>query len=72
SPSGNGAKWAHDDARKAVGIAGGTVLEDVTLTIGSTMDKFGSAHPRENAEVRAAIASVVAELVKASDELVSV
>ncbi|AYJ49333.1 NAD(P)H-dependent oxidoreductase [Rhodococcus sp. P1Y] len=71
SPSGNGAKWAHDDARKAVGIAGGKVLDDVELTIGGTIDKFGSAHPRENVEVSADISNVVAELVKASDELVS-
>ncbi len=70
SPSGNGAKWAHDDTRKSVGIAGGKVLEDVVLTIGGTMDKFGSAHPRENAEVSAQIFAVVAELVKASHELV--
>lgn len=72
SPSGNGAKWAHDDARKAIGIAGGKVLEDVELTIGGTIDKFGTAHPRENAAVSAEIAGVVAELVKASNELVSV
>lgn len=72
SPSGNGAKWAHDDARKAIGIAGGKVLEDVELSIGGTIDKFGSAHPRENAEVAAEIAGVVAKLVDASNDLVSV
>ena len=71
SPSGNGAKWAHDDARKAVGIAGGKVLEDIELTIGGTIEKLGSAHPRENVEVAAEIAGVVVELVKASDELVA-
>ncbi|WP_072807367.1 NAD(P)H-dependent oxidoreductase [Rhodococcoides yunnanense] len=71
SPSGNGAKWAHDDARKAVGIAGGKVLKDVELAIGGTIDKFGTAHPSENSEVSAQISSVVAELVKASNELVS-
>ncbi|MGA9870807.1 MAG: NAD(P)H-dependent oxidoreductase [Rhodococcus sp. (in: high G+C Gram-positive bacteria)] len=70
SPSGNGAKWAHDDTRKAVGIAGGKVLEDVALVIGGTGDKFGSAHARENAEVSAEIGTLVAELVKASNELV--
>lgn len=70
SPSGNGAKWAHDDTRKAVGIAGGMVLEDVQLTIGGTADKFGDAHPRENAEVAGQVESVMAELVKASRELV--
>lgn len=72
SPSGNGAKWAHDDARKSASIAGGKVLEDVELTIGGTIDKFGTAHPRENPEVSAEISAVVAQLVKSSNELVSV
>ncbi|OZC43497.1 FMN reductase [Rhodococcus sp. WWJCD1] len=71
SPSGNGAKWAHEDTSKAVRIAGGSVLEDVQLSIGGTMDKFGSAHPSENAEVSGEIGHVVAELVKASNDLVS-
>lgn len=71
SPSGNGAKWAHEDTRKAVRIAGGSVLDDVQLSIGGTIDKFGSAHPRDNAQVAAEIGEVVAELVKASDALVS-
>lgn len=70
SPSGNGAKWAHDDTRKAVGIAGGSVLENVELSIGGTIDKFGSAHPRENSEVAAQVSAVVGALVKKSQELV--
>ena len=72
SPSGYGAKWAHEHARKAVGIAGGRVLEHVELTIGGTSDKFGAAHPRENAVVSAEISEVVAELVRASNELLAV
>ncbi|NLE81898.1 MAG: NAD(P)H-dependent oxidoreductase [Rhodococcus sp.] len=70
SPSGNGAQWAHEDTRKAARIAGGKVLEDVTLAIGKTIDKFGDAHPRDNAEVAGQIAKVVESLSAATKELV--
>ena len=56
--------------RKAVRIAGGKVVEDATLAIGGTIDKFGDRHPRENAEVSAQVAKVVADLVNATKELV--
>lgn len=70
SPSPNAAKWAHDDARKALGIAGGNVL-DAELSIGGTIQKFGDLHPRENAEVAQQVGAVVAALVEASKDLVS-
>ncbi|MGC0364712.1 NAD(P)H-dependent FMN reductase [Rhodococcus sp. 27YEA15] len=70
SPSGNGAKWAHEDTTKSVGVAGGKVLADSALVVGSTFDKFGTAHPRENAEVLAQVSKVVADLVDATKELV--
>ncbi|MFC9787854.1 NAD(P)H-dependent oxidoreductase [Rhodococcus sp. NPDC127528] len=71
SPSGNAAKWAHEDTRKAVGVAGGRVLEDVSLSIGATFEKFGEGHPSDNAEVAGQVAAVVAGLVSATGELVS-
>ncbi|WP_137873970.1 NADPH-dependent FMN reductase [Rhodococcus sp. Q] len=71
SPSGNAAKWAHEDTRKAVRIAGGEVLEDVSISIGGTIDKFGDKHPKENAEVAAQVGAVVAGLVAAVGELVN-
>ncbi|MFD4294540.1 NADPH-dependent FMN reductase [Rhodococcus sp. NPDC058505] len=71
SPSPNAAVWAHEDTRKAVRIAGGTVVEDVSISIGGTFDKFGDKHPSENAEVAADVAAVVAGLVAAAGELVS-
>jgi NAD(P)H-dependent FMN reductase len=71
SPSGNAAQWAHEDTRKAVRIAGGEVLEDVSISIGGTIDKFGDKHPKENAEVAAQVGGVVAGLVAAAGELVS-
>ncbi|MBM4469400.1 FMN reductase, partial [Rhodococcus hoagii] len=70
SPSPNAAKWAHDDARKALGIAGGNVLA-AELSIGGTIQKFGELHPRENAEVAQQVGGVVAALVEASKDLVS-
>lgn len=71
SPSGNAAQWAHEDTRKAVKIAGGAVLEDVSISIGGTIDKFGDKHPSENAEVAAQVAGVVAGLAAAAGELVN-
>ena len=66
SPSANGGKWAQEDTRKAVGIAGGRVVDNATLIVGGTGQKFGDLHPRENVEVSDLIAGVVTELVAAS------
>ncbi|MGW0040982.1 NAD(P)H-dependent oxidoreductase [Rhodococcus sp. NPDC003348] len=71
SPSGNAAQWAHEDTRKAVKIAGGSVLEDASISIGGTIDKFGDKHPSENAEVAGQVAAVVSGLVAAAGELVN-
>ena len=46
-------------------------MSKICLKYGGTIDKFGSAHPRENVEVAAEIADVVASLVKASNDLVA-
>ncbi|MFC4602380.1 NAD(P)H-dependent oxidoreductase [Rhodococcus kronopolitis] len=70
SPSANGAKWAHAEASKAVGIAGGKVVEDVALSIGASHEKFGDKHPSENAEVTAEVVKAVAHLVAATKDLV--
>eukprot|EP01133_Synstelium_polycarpum_P023527 gene23526-28193_t len=71
SPSGNGAKWAHEDTTKAVRIAGGKVVEDTALSIGGTGALFGELHPRENAEVLAQVSKVVSDLVDAGKQLVN-
>ncbi|RVW05354.1 NAD(P)H-dependent oxidoreductase [Rhodococcus xishaensis] len=70
SPSRNGAKWAHDDARKSLRVAGGTVV-DAELSIGSTSHKLGEQHPRENAEVAREVGELVRALVAASGQLVN-
>ena len=46
-----GGVWAHDEARKAVGIAGGKVIEDVKLAVPGSMVRFAELHPKDDAEV---------------------
>ncbi|KOV58986.1 MULTISPECIES: NAD(P)H-dependent oxidoreductase [Streptomyces] len=57
-----GGVWAQDEARKAVGIAGGKVLEDVKLSIPGSVTRFAETHPADDAEVVAQIAEVVTRL----------
>src|SRR5574340_176898 len=71
SPSQNGAKWALGDAEKVLGVAGGNVLTDVSLSVADTAAKFGDRHPRENVEVAAQIATVVAALATATTAVVN-
>jgi NAD(P)H-dependent FMN reductase len=54
-----GGVWAQDEARKAVGIAGGTVLEDVKLSIPGSVVRFAETHPVDDAEVAAQLTEVV-------------
>jgi NAD(P)H-dependent FMN reductase len=55
-----GGVWAHDETRKTFGIAGPRVVEDLKLSVpGKVLD---GKHPRENAEVAAAVADVVGKL----------
>ncbi|AOW92289.1 FMN reductase [Rhodococcus sp. WMMA185] len=70
SPSVNGGRWAHEDTRKTARIAGGNVLEDVTLAIGRTGEKFADGHPKENLEVAEQVAGVVISLADATRQLV--
>lgn len=46
-----GGVWAQDEARKAVGIAGAQVLEDVKLAVPGSMIRFAELHPKDDAEV---------------------
>ncbi|MUL80721.1 MULTISPECIES: NAD(P)H-dependent oxidoreductase [unclassified Mycolicibacterium] len=55
-----GGVWAHDETRKSFGIAGPRVVEDLKLSVPSkTLD---DKHPRENAEVAAALRDIVGKL----------
>jgi NAD(P)H-dependent FMN reductase len=56
-----GGVWAHDETRKTFGFAGPRIVEDLKLSVPfKTLD---GKHPRENAEVAAAVAEVVGKLV---------
>jgi NAD(P)H-dependent FMN reductase len=57
-----GGVWAQDETRKSVGIAGGNVLEDVTLSIPGSMVRFAETHPADDTEVAAQLTEVVARL----------
>lgn len=46
-----GGVWAQDEARKAAGIAGGVVVEDLRLAIPGSVTRFAEKHPYEDAEV---------------------
>ncbi|QTE02552.1 NAD(P)H-dependent oxidoreductase [Streptomyces cyanogenus] len=57
-----GGVWAQDEARKAVGIAGGKVIEDIKLSIPGSLTRFAETHPADDAEVAAQLTEVVARL----------
>ncbi|MFE9767681.1 NADPH-dependent FMN reductase [Streptomyces sp. NPDC005808] len=57
-----GGVWAQDEARKAVGIAGGTVLEDVKLSIPGSVTRFAETHPVDDAEVAGQLTEVITRL----------
>lgn len=54
-----GGVWAHDDARKSVGIAGGKVVEDVKLSIPGSLSRFAETHPAKDAEVAANLRGIM-------------
>jgi NAD(P)H-dependent FMN reductase len=60
-----GGVWAHDETRKSFGIAGPRVVEDLTLTVQGKV--FDGKHPRENADVAAALGDVVGKLAAEVD-----
>lgn len=62
-----GGVWAQDEARKAVGIAGATVLEDVKLSIPGSLVRFAETHPKDDAEVVRQVAAVL-EGIRAAAE----
>ncbi|MXM67405.1 FMN reductase [Streptomyces sp. HUCO-GS316] len=57
-----GGVWAQDEARKAVGIAGGKVIEDLKLSIPSSVVRFAETHPADDAEVVTQLTEVVTGL----------
>jgi NAD(P)H-dependent FMN reductase len=63
-----GGVWAHDDARKAAGIAGAKVVEDVKVAIPQSVVRFAETHPREDAEVVELVRGALTTLVAATSD----
>ena len=55
-----GGVWAHDETRKSFGIAGPRVVEAISLSVPTPT--FDGKHPRETAEVAAAVRDAVGKL----------
>ena len=60
-----GGVWAQDEARKALGIAGATVLDDIKLAIPGSVVRFADVHPKDDAEVVEQLNEVVVGLAAA-------
>ncbi|NKY86162.1 NAD(P)H-dependent oxidoreductase [Nocardia veterana] len=71
SISQNAAKWAHGDTVKAVGVAGGAVVESAHLHFGTIGQRFAEAHPRDDAEALTQLAAAVRDLVVSARESVN-
>lgn len=59
-----GGVWAHDDVRRSAGVAGGTVVEDVKLSIPGSANRFAETHPAADAEVSEQLGEVLGTLVE--------
>ncbi|MET7571344.1 NADPH-dependent FMN reductase [Streptomyces sp. NPDC005492] len=57
-----GGVWAQDETRKAVGIAGGKVIEEIKLSIPGSVTRFAETHPADDAEVVAQLTEVLTQL----------
>jgi NAD(P)H-dependent FMN reductase len=61
-----GGVWAQDEARKAVGIAGGTVVEEAKLSIPGSVTRFADTHPADDTEVVEGLTKVIDQLSQAA------
>ena len=66
-----GGVWAQDEVRKSAGIAGASVLTDVTLSIPGSVVRFAEIHPKDDAEVVEQLTAVVAAVAAATAETVA-
>ncbi|MBA2812822.1 NAD(P)H-dependent oxidoreductase [Streptomyces sp. KM273126] len=62
-----GGVWAQDEARKALGIAGGTVLEDAKLSIPGSVTRFAETHPADDTEVVTGLTQVLEQLTASTN-----
>lgn len=63
-----GGAWAQDEARKAAGIAGAKVLEDIKLSIPGSLTRFAELHPKDDAEVVGQVSEVLTALQGAAEQ----
>ncbi|WDF33167.1 NAD(P)H-dependent oxidoreductase [Arthrobacter agilis] len=61
-----GGVWAHDEARRALGVAGALVVEDAKLSIGGSITRFAELHPKDDAEVVGQVTDVLEALAGAA------
>jgi NAD(P)H-dependent FMN reductase len=61
-----GGVWAQDEARKALGIAGATVIEP-TLSVPNSVVRFAETHPKDDAEIVAQLEEFIASFVASLD-----
>ena len=57
-----GGVWAQDEARKAVGIAGGKVIEALKLSTPGSVTRFAELPPADDAEVAEQLTEVITRL----------
>ncbi|MBM9466488.1 NADPH-dependent FMN reductase [Nakamurella leprariae] len=57
-----GGVWAQDEARKAFGIAGASVLADPSVAIPGSLQRFAENHPRNDDEVTEQLRSLLVAL----------
>lgn len=61
-----GGVWAHDEARRAAGIAGANVIDDATLAVGGAYQRFQDTRPTADAEIVEAITALLRKLERAA------
>ncbi|KAA0921519.1 MULTISPECIES: NAD(P)H-dependent oxidoreductase [Streptomyces] len=57
-----GGVWAQDEARKAAGIAGATVIEDIKLSVPESVVRFAETHPGDDTEIADKLTEVITQL----------
>jgi len=62
-----GGVWAQDEARKALGIAGAKVIEDVKVAIPNSVVRFAETHPKDDSEVAEQVSAMFAEIRKIAE-----
>ncbi|PRW63342.1 NAD(P)H-dependent oxidoreductase [Actinopolyspora mortivallis] len=65
----HGGIWAQEEVRKALGVAGAVVSDEVGLAVGRSMIRFAQCPPVEDAEIRDALLTLMLSTLKSSASL---